>query len=179
MEPLSNELPILSQTEAARAMGVKNGTLSKWKREGWLMPSLSDVPGITREGRLLRAYTFNDVVAGRFRLTSSEYFAGADLNEMVACVQRAEPEELEHAEFVTVRTSQQMMRIIWVSDMRRELNGEELGEGTHPSGYAWVETLGERLKDRAQLSEIVTAISAVVSQEVFQEGELAKLTRES
>jgi len=181
MERLSNELRTLSQTEAAQAMGIKRVTLAMWKTEGWLTPTLDVQRDRSTFGAETRAYVFADILAGVFRRITREQFRfnTADLNEMTAMVQRADPKELKHAEIVTVRTSQMMMRHIWVSDMRRELNGEDLGEGTHADGYAWINTLGDRLRNRARLAEIVDALLAQFSKRIEQDFELAKLKLEA
>ena len=181
MERLSNELRTLSQTEAARAMGVKRVTLAMWKTEGWLTPTLDVQRDRSIIGSETRAYVFADILAGVFRRITREQlrFNTADLNKMTAMVQRGNPDELAAAEIVTVRTSQLLMRHIWVDDMRRELNGEELGEGTHADGYAWIETLGDRLINRARLSEIVTALLAQFSEQIDQDFELSKLKTEA
>jgi len=156
---LQSELRLLSQTEAANVIGVQRGLLSMWKREGWLRPTF-DVPrDRTTQGREMKCYSHNDVVAGLFRKTTRDYFTGTELTAMTELVQRSDTDELKHSEFVWWTSEFSMMRHTWISDIRLRFDGEPRDEKNYKSGYAWLESLGERMKNRVQLEEFVEAIA--------------------
>lgn len=154
----------LTQSEVARQLGVDAQVLTKWKREGLLVPTLDVPEDETRRAGNKHIYALRDLVAAEFANTTLRYLKinGAPLREMVRLVQTADEERLGRAIIVTLRTSSGMVRHIWIADLDIPMFGaESLGGPDHfSSGREFISHFEreKRVVSQATLKQIASAI---------------------